>query len=81
MSIECIGFGTMPVPCSDHVRTMFGLALLPDQLSPEILKTEQHRRRPMSRKCLLFGTMPGPCLDHFVTMLLQDQLELCNFED
>ena len=32
ISIECLLFGTMPEPCFDYVGTMFGQALLPDQL-------------------------------------------------
>ena len=32
MSIECLLFGTIPGPCFDHAGTMYGLALLPDQL-------------------------------------------------
>ena len=32
MCIECLLFRAMPGPCLDYVGTMFGLALLPDQL-------------------------------------------------
>ena len=32
MTMKFVLFGTMPIPCFDHVRIMFGLALLPDQL-------------------------------------------------
>ena len=32
MNMEFVVFGTMSRPYVDHVRTMFGLALLPDQL-------------------------------------------------
>ena len=32
MSMECLIFGAMSGPCLDHAKTMFGLALLLEQL-------------------------------------------------
>ena len=32
MSIECLHFGTITMPCLDHAENIFGLALLLDQL-------------------------------------------------
>ena len=41
-------FGTISRPCLDHVWIMFGLALIPDQLELQIVKTEL----TWSKKCV-----------------------------
>ena len=42
MCVECLLFRTMLGPCWDHVGTMLGLALLPD----ELLRLSQHGLEP-----------------------------------
>ena len=68
-------------PCWDHVGTMFGLALLLDQLKlKNNARLSQYGLRYMYMEFPLFGTTSESCLDHVGTMfglsLLHDPLEL-----
>ena len=66
ISLEFLFLG----PCQAHVGTMFGLALLQDQLEQcsfqgkTFLRLSKHGLMPMSMKFLILGTMPGQCWGH-----------------
>ena len=78
MSIKCLIFGTLSVPCWDHVRTTLGLALLSDPLQ---LWNDQDWEK-MYMECLLFETMSWyHARTKFGPVLLHDILVLKKYQD